>query len=206
MSRVSLPVLCISVFSVIMSFSAAAMEPLEVSDRFWKAMQARDRDQVNLWIEARSRTMTPAPEALPETGAVTLKRTVIEGDEARVDTVVTPPDPSQPPASLQTLLRREAGEWKVDYAATVAQLTDGRGLAAGVRDLRVLSGDLNTRIDAVLDELQRDLPAVEKEFDDLKRELETRLPELRNRLEEFSRRIDESLNRPTTRKDLEKSI
>jgi hypothetical protein len=186
--------------------SATALEPQEVSDRFWTALRNRDRAALLETVDSASRAALPMPAGLPAVGTATIVRTVIEADTARAEASVAAVDPGGRPASVLTLLRRENGGWKVEYAPTVAQLAGGSDLAAGVRDLRSLSGEMNRRIDTVLQELERELPEVEKDFDELKRELETRLPELQDRLEEFSRRLEESLNDPTARRDRGNSI
>jgi len=199
---------CRLLFMMLLSISgsAAALEPQEVSERFWTALRNRDRAVLLQCVDSASRATLPMPAELPAVGSAKIVRTIIEGDTARTEVSVSAVNPGAAPVSVQTVLRREDGGWTVEYAPTVVQLDGGSKLAAGVRDLRSLSGEMNQRIDTVLQELERELPEVEKDFDELKRELETRLPELQDRLGEFSRRLEESLNDPAARRDRGNSI
>lgn len=180
------------------------MSPLEVSDGFWQGIKNRDTAAVSRYVTSASREsfkqQDPARSILP-IKQVTLGRTVIEGERAWIDTTVEVAGDKPFHMSVRTVLQQEDRQWKVDYNATVASITNDSDLGRALDDISKLSKQFTDKLNQSLDQAQKALPEIEREIGKIESELRQKLPELRQHMEELMRQLEEALgnkSRPET--------
>lgn len=171
------------------------MTPTEVAQAFWSAVQARDVDAVRALV-ANGAAQGVEPDRILPISGFSLGRTVIDGNRATVDTQVRLAGDHPIDVSIETRLLNEHGVWKVDYAATVASVSDGGQLAGVLAEIRRLGRQFSGEMDRSLDELQRSLPQIEREIRALEEAFRSQIPELHRQLEEFAREMDKALKEP----------
>jgi len=183
---------------------AANPSPMEVSEGFWKGVKEKDAAAVSRYVTSESleslEQQDPARKILP-IKQVTLGRTVIEGERAWIDTTVEVADDAPFHLSVRTVLQQENRQWKVDYNATVASITNDSAVGRVLGDLSVLSRQFTDKLNQSLDQAQKALPEIEREIGKIESELRQSLPELRQRMEELMRQLEKALGngkRPET--------
>ena len=181
---------------------AANLSPMEVSDKFWTAVKNRDGQVISRYVTSGSRDSLNnhdlEQDILPINN-VSFGKTVIDGEQAWVDTdvIIAGNDPFHLP--LKTVLLMENRQWKVDYDKTVAAVSKSSSVARVLGELNNIGDQFNEKLNQSLDEIERTLPEVQKELEKIEDNMRERLPELRQRLEEFMRQLEEALgNRKET--------
>lgn len=175
---------------------AANLSPMEVSDKFWTAVKNRDGRMASGYVTSGSleslKQQDLDQDILPINN-VSFGKTVIDGEQAWVDTdvVIAGNDPFHLP--LKTVLLMENRDWKVDYDKTVASVSKSSSVARVLGELNNIGEQFNEKLNRSLDEIERTLPQVQKEIEKIEGNLREKLPELRQRLEEFMRQLEESL-------------
>ena len=197
-------VTCIIVLLVYGSGCAASPSPMEVSDGFWQGIKEKDAAIVSRYVTAESqeslKRQDPARNILP-IKQVALGRTVIDGERAWIDTTVEIADERPFHLSVQTVLQQEDRQWKVDYNATVAFITNDGDVGRALGNISKLSKQFTDKLNRSLDQAQKALPEIEKEIGKIESDLRQKLPELRQRMDELMRRLEEDLGdktRPAT--------
>ena len=191
-----------TVFLLVMvgSGCAANPSPLEVSDGFWKGVKDKDTAAVSRYVTTGSleslKRQDPARNILP-IKQVTLGRTVIDGERAWIDTTVEVADDKPFHLSVQTVLQQENRQWKVDYNATVASITNDSDVGRVLGDISALSKHFTDKLNQSLDQAQKALPEIEREIGKIEGNLRQKLPELRQHMEELMRQLDEALGNKT---------
>ena len=192
---------CMGIMAIIFllainSGCAANLSPQEVSEGFWKGVKEKDNAAVSRYVTTASqeslKQQDPADKILPIKQA-TLGRTVIEGEYAWIDTTVEVADERPFHMSLQTVLQRENQQWKVDYDATVASITNDSDIGRVLGDISVLSKQFTDKLNQSLEQAQKALPQIEREIGKIEEDLRQKLPELRQRMEELMRQLEEAL-------------
>src|SRR5690606_38862170 len=97
---------------------------------------------------------------------------------------------------IDTVLVREGGGWRVDYAASTALARRDGELGQMLSGIRRFSELLTRGIERSTEELERSLPRLERELSGLEAEIKRQLPELRRRLERFERELRRALEPP----------
>jgi len=181
-----------SSFVLFASGCVAKLTPMQVSEKFWQAVQNNDADAARHFVtkDARHRDLTDNILPLEE---VTLGRTVIDGEQAWVDTTVVISADKPFTLPLKTVLLQENERWKVDYDATVASVTKGSHAARIISGISELSRKFSDELDRSMDDIQRSLPELQKELEKLEDNLRKSLPELRQQMQEFLRQLEEAL-------------
>lgn len=172
------------------------LSPLEVSERFWTAVQQGDTQAMQRHIaSATAAEQASAEDILPVTG-VEFGRTVIDGERASVETTLTLGDSYPYRLPIKTQLLQEKQVWKVDYDATVAVIHhDGRA-AVLLDTIQRINEALSRQLQESLVELEGLMPLLQRELAILEQSLKDSLPELRRQLEEALRELEKSLPVP----------
>ena len=186
----------VTVLVVFNAACAANPSPMEVSDGFWKGIREKDAAAVSRYVTAASleslKNEDPATYILPIKD-VTLGRTVIDGEHAWIDTTVEVADERPMHLNLQTILQQENRQWKVDYNATVASITQNSDIGRVLGDIGELSKQFTDKLNQSLDQAQRALPQIQREIGKIEGNLKQRLPELRQRMDELMRQLEKAL-------------
>ena len=189
-----------SVFLICTAFfipgCAANLSPMEVSDKFWTAVKNRDGQAAAGYVTSGSletlKKQDMDQDILPINN-VSFGKTVIDGEQAWVDTDVeiAGNDPFNLP--LKTVLLMENRQWKIDYDKTVASVSKTNSVARVLGELNNIGDQFNKKLDQSLDEIERTLPQVQKEIEKIEENMREKLPELRQRLEEFMQQLEDAL-------------
>lgn len=172
------------------------LSPLEVSERFWTAVQQGDMQAVEHHSAAGTVDRRIDFEDMLKVTAVEFGRIIIDGDRAVVETTAMIGNDRTYDLPLKTYLRQEQATWKVDHDATLAVLY-GDGSAAILFDtIQRFSETLSRQLRESLTELQGLVPLLERELAELERSLKDSLPELRRQIEEALREFERSLPAP----------
>ena len=171
----------------------SSLTPVEVSDGFWTAVKSRDNQSIRKYIASESRNEDDLTGNLLRINSYALGRTVIDQGQAWVDTTVeiSGNDPFKVP--IKTVLLQENNQWKVDYAATVAPISNSSDVARLLGNLNELGIQFADKLNQSLGEMQKAMPEVQKELEKIEESLKQKLPELQQRMEEFMRQLEEAL-------------
>ena len=178
---------------IILSGCVTNLSPIEVSEKFWTAVKNKDSTTVRRYISSNGNEKNELTENILPLDEISLGRTIIDGEEAWVDTevVIAGDEPFRLP--LKTVLLKENQQWKVDYDATVASITKGSSVARVMGSLADLSSQFAKELDRSLDEIQKTLPEVQREIEKIEDSVKQQLPELKERLEEIIKQLEEAL-------------
>lgn len=172
------------------------LSPLEVSERFWSAVQRGDAQEVQQHSIAGTIGRPVSSADMLTVTEVDFGRTIIDGDRATVETVVMVGRDQPYRLPLKTYLEQQQHAWKVDYDATMGPI-HGDGSAAILFDaISRINEALSRQLQESLTELQDLVPLLERELADLERSLRDSLPELRRQLEDALREFEKSLPAP----------
>ena len=198
MSRPVIFFVSICVWTFFVSACVPRLTPIQVSEKFWQAVQENDADAARHFVteDARNRDLTDNILPLEE---VTLGRTIIDGDQAWVDTTVVISADKPYHLPLKTVLLRENERWKVDYDATVASVSKGSHAARVISGISELSRRFSEELNRSMEDIQRSLPELQKELEQLEGNLRRELPELREQMREFLRQLEEALGQDKDR-------
>jgi len=174
------------------------LNPMQVTQRFWQAVEAQDRGAVRLFVTRESVEAVRAADGILPLSTTGFGKTTIEGERAQVETTVALAGDKPVPVPLKTYLRQEDGRWKVEYQQTVGALSERGDLAAWLARLREFNQQFSRQVDRSIEDLQRALPEIEREFKQFEESVNEQIPALKEELEEFGRKLEEAL------KDLER--
>ena len=179
-----------------LSGCARPLPPQDVADRFWRAVITQHPAKIRRYVrEENQATLKDDPEILP-VSEFELGRVVIDGESATIETRITL-DADKPVAlKIDTELVREGERWRVDYTATIDDISTQSQLAQVIGQIENIGGAIADGIDKSVDEMKKMLPEIERQLSRIEAEIKQRMPELRERLEEFSKSIEESLKLP----------
>lgn len=169
------------------------LPPVEVSERFWTAVQNKDAGTVHKYISSEAHAQNDLTANLLPIDRFTLGKTIIDGEMAWVDTTVVISGDQPFTVPLKTVLLQENKQWKVDYDATVSSISGGNDLARLLGHLNDLGIQFSDQLNRSLVEMQKALPEVQKELEKLEENMKQKLPELQQQLEEFVRQLEEAL-------------
>lgn len=179
-----------------LSACSRPLPPEDVADRFWRAVTAQSAGKIRRYVRAADRAALAGDPSILPVSSHALGRIVIEGDEATVETEVTLDGDHPVTVNVDTVLVREDAHWRVDYEATVDDISTQSELARVIDQIENFGDALKDGIDKSVDEMKRVVPEIEKQISRIESEIEQRVPELRERLEEFSKQIEEALKLP----------
>jgi len=167
--------------------------PVEVAGQFWHAIRYGDLNELRRTVTSEFSRQEDLINDLHPVGAVTLGKTVIDGDKAWVDTDVEIRAADNPTITLKTVLVKEKNHWKVDYHASTALISRDNNLARVIGSMRELGDQIAGQLDEVIGEIQEAIPEVQGELEKLEKHIQSQIPILKEKFEEFSRELEETL-------------
>jgi hypothetical protein len=190
-------IIAVLVISLAMPGCAANLTPIEVSQYFWTAVQNRDNQAIRKYISSASPKDNDLTAYILPVSSFALGRTVIDKEQAWVDTTVEIAGEEPFSLPIKTVLLQENRQWKVDYTATVASISSSSNVARILGSLNDLGIQFADKLNRSLGEIQKTLPEVQKELEKIEESMKQKLPELQQRMEEFMRQLEEALgNKP----------
>jgi len=187
----------IFIMSVVVSGCATSLSPIEVSQHFWTGVQNRDSQTIRKYITSDTPRDGDLTTNILPVSNFTLGRTIIDKDQAWVDTTVDIAGEEPFSLSIKTVLLQENQQWKVDYTATVASISSSSDVARILGNLNDLGIQFTDKLNQSLGEIQKTLPEVQRELEKIEESMKQKLPELQQRMEEFMRQLEEALgNKP----------
>ncbi|MCB1745791.1 MAG: hypothetical protein H6977_05525 [Gammaproteobacteria bacterium] len=169
------------------------LAPQDVADRFWRAVVAGQPAKTRRYVLTRDRDQIEQGEELLPISRYALGRIVIDGDNASVATEITLDGDQPVTLDIDTVMAREQGQWRIDYEATVAEISARGELAQIIQQIGAIGDTLKQGVEQSVDEMKRALPTIESELRRLEGEIKQRVPELREKLDAFSRSLEEAL-------------
>ncbi len=175
---------------------ARPLPPQDVADRFWRSVMTQHPAKIRRYVREQDRAaLKDDPEIMP-ISEFELGRTVIDGESATIETRITLDADKPVPLNIDTVLVREGERWRIDYAATIDDISTQSQLAQVIDQIEAFGGALKDGIDKSVEEMKKVLPQIERQLSRIEEEIKQGVPELRERLEEFSKSIEESLKAP----------
>ncbi len=177
------------------------LSPIEVSERFWTAVQDKDQRAIRKYVSSSTLEKDDLTEDILPLDEISLGRTVIDGEQAWVDTevIISGDNPFNLP--IKTVLLRENKQWKVDYDAPMHSISRGSSVARVLGSIANLSEKFSNELNRSLDEIQKIIPEVEEEIGKIEENVRKKLPELRKRIEEILQQLEEALGNIGNKKE-----
>lgn len=181
---------------------AGVSSPDLVADQFWLAVQAQDERGVRSHSTEASQKAVDVSNGRWRNIKVVFGEIRIKGADAKVETIVTFPDPTaESSTTFNTILRKEQDRWKVDYSETMAAAADLNPWSGITKQLEEFGSEFSKKIDDALSELQKELPELQNEVEklgdsflkDLEQSLEQQLPEIQKRIDTLEEALDKAL-------------
>jgi predicted nuclease with TOPRIM domain len=135
-----------------------------------------------------------------------LGRMVIEGDRAEIETRVEMAGDTPMNLQLTTVLVRAGSVWRIDYEATVRDISRDSELAKILEQLRQLGARVGADLNRSIDELKNAIPKLESELSKIEKDIRAQVPELRKRLEELAKELRAPPPGSTTHRDYRRAI
>lgn len=184
------------VTAMLVAACARDLQPQEVADRFWRAVVAGQPAKTRRYVTAEARERAGSSEDLLPVAGYALGRIVIDGERAAVATHVTLAGDQPVTLDMDTVLVREDGRWRVDYEATVAEISSRSELARLMQQIGKLGETLEDGVRQSVEDMKQVLPAIQGELERFESDIRQRVPSLREKLEAFSRELERALRQP----------
>jgi len=183
--------------------------PDDVARQFWEAVARQDEEGARCYVTEAGQKKIDLSRGRWRDAVVSFGEIRIEGDDASIETrIVLPGQKEAPPVELQTVLRRENGQWKVDYGKTVESLAARNPFTDLVKELKRFSEQMSGNVDRALSDLEKNLPQIDRELKGLGgsvgKALQKTIPELQNGLEAFMQALEETAEEARKRKERER--
>ena len=178
--------------------------PIDVAEGFWRAVKDKDTKAIQKYSTNNSLKEDEPGENILPLDEITLGKTVIDGETAWVDTMVTISGDKPFTIPLRTELIRENKRWKVDYDATIKLVSQGGAVSNVINSIRNMSKDLAEELNQSMEEMQKAIPEVTEELNQSMEEIQKTIPEVVEEVE----KIEESLleHVPELKKQIEEFI
>ena len=182
-----------------------ANEPIDVAESFWYAVQKGDIKKLKRTLTKESLQREELMKNLLPIGKVELSRTVIEGENAWVTTSIEVTADRTFVLPARTVLIKEGRNWKVDYDATMTNLSMGSSVARIMSSVQDIGKSIERQIGQVLGDLEREMPEIEHEIDKqsekIEQEMESQLSGFREWLRNLSEQISEAFKDPAPQEE-----
>lgn len=167
--------------------------PQETAQYFWDAMKVQDVENGRKYATTSTRTLIDTSDEQFKDAVVTFGKIIIDGDITTIDTSVRlQKHGTETTIPLQTILKKEDGEWRVDYAQTKETIKEDDTFSDIAKKLEALGGKLSERMDEAFGEIKQKMPEYEEKMKQVG--------------EAASKKLDEALQRYVTeiKKGIEK--
>lgn len=187
--------------------------PQEVALHFWDAMKVQDVENARKYATTSTRTLIDTSNEQFKNAVVTFGKIIIDGDSTTIETTVrTQKNGDETPIPLQTILKQEHGEWRVDYAQTKKTIKEDDAFSDIAKNLEALSGKLSERMDEALGEMKQKMPEYEEKIKEvgaaaskkLDEALQRYVTEIKKGMEKLGGILDEVLKKESEKGQQEK--
>ncbi len=192
----TLPILLVATLAGLLGACAEQLTPQDVADRFWRAVVTRHPGKIQRYVVQADRKLLDGEAELLPIAHYKLGRVVIDGEAASIETRVTLDGDTPVPLQIETRLVRENDRWRVNYQATVDEISANSKLAQVIGQISALGETLKDGLEQSVDDMNRALPAIEAEISRIESQIKQHMPELRRKLELFSEQIKDALKAP----------
>lgn len=194
LGRFRLGWVCVAIVTItFMSGCYTDKPPQEVARHFWEAIKIQDMENARKYATTSTRTLIDTSNGQFKDAVVTFGRIIIDGDSTTIETMVrVQKKGTETHIPLQTILKQEHGEWRVDYAQTKETIKEDDAFSDIAKKLEALGGKLSERMDEALGEIKQKMPEYEEK--------------MKKAGEAASKKLDEALQRYVTeiKKGMEK--
>jgi hypothetical protein len=167
--------------------------PIDVSEGFWRAVKDKDITAIEKYSTEDSLTGDELSENILPLDEIILGKTVIDGDEAWVDTTVTISADKPYSLPIKTVLIRENKQWKVDYQATMKWVSKGSSVYSVINGIKNMTDELAAELSQSMEDIQKAIPEIKKEVERIEESLLEHVPELKKQVEEFVKDLEEAI-------------
>lgn len=178
--------------------------PQEVAQYFWDAMKVQDIEGARKHSTMETRNLMTAPDEQLRDVNVKFGKILIDGNTATIETIVhMQRNGTETTLPSQTILKREDGEWRVDYQQTKKGLEGSDSPADIAEDVQKLGQKISNHMDKALDEVKQKIPeyteqvkklgeAASKKMDEA---WQRQVTEIKKIMEEFGKILDQTVKK-----------
>jgi len=170
-----------------------SLYPIDVAEGFWRAVKDKDTKAIQKYSTNNSLKEDEPGENILPLDEITLGKTVIDGETAWVDTMVTISGDKPFTIPLRTELIRENKRWKVDYDATIKLVSQGSAVSNVINSIRNMSKDLAEELNQSMEEMQKAIPEVTEELNQSMEEMQKAIPEVTEELNQSMEDIQKTI-------------
>lgn len=203
--------LCFTLFVPVLTLGGctSTKSPEVVTEHFWQAIQAGNEGNVRAVSTKASENIVDLSNSRWRNIKVAFGETRIRGVDAQVETTaIFSESGSQSAENFNTVLKKEYGEWKVDYPETMAGIENNDPLFRIQKQLEKFGIEFSNKFDSTISEIQKDLPKHQKEIEEmgntllkeLEQSLEHELPKVQKLLENLKDSFDKALEETLRKK------
>ena len=170
-------------FLLLLAVAITGCEPVKTPEQvtlaFWRALSEVDLPEAESYLSEDSRgILTPSSLPAIKNASIETGRIIIDGNRATVKTQIRQENSTGSIPAFQTALVQENEHWKIDYKQTLNNIS-GNVFGGFFKSLENIGNKLN-------EQLEKQLPIIEKGFDAFGKELE-------KQVDEFGRQLDKAL-------------
>lgn len=161
------------IYILLLLYGCQSATPEEVTTKFWRALASGQIENAkNQTTQDSQRFVNLQEQEIDKNSAIKTGEAVVNDLNASVETTINRNDK---PVSFNTVLLKENGNWKVDYQQTHTNIA--------MAPLDGIAKSLQKLGDTVTDQLEEQVPLIEKEMESLGNELKEQIDEFGRALE-----------------------
>jgi len=191
--KITIQLIFLSFICLFITGCDEGLYPIDVSEGFWRAVKDKDINAIEKYSTEDSLTGAELSENILPLDEIVLGKTVIDGDEAWVDTTVTISGDKPYTLPIQTVLIRENKQWKVDYQATMKWISKGSSVYSVINGIKNMSKALAEELNQSMKDIQKAIPEIKEEVERIEETLMEHVPELKKQVEEFVEDLEEAI-------------
>ncbi len=173
------------------------LTPQQVAEQFWLAVEKHDVQRIQKLTAKGTISSGDISRHLLPIRNVSFAKTIIDGEQAEVETEVEVMSDKPLRVPLKTLLVQQDDIWLVDYNSTVAAVRVESSLAKLLDKLRIFSDEVKDQVNDSIHQFEQKVPEIERKLEEAEGMLKEKIPEIREQVEEFTRQLEELLKRPS---------
>jgi len=191
--KITIQLIFLSFICLFITGCDEGLYPIDVSEGFWRAVKDKDINAIEKYSAEDSLTGAELSENILPLDEIVLGKTVINGDAAWVDTMVTISGDKPYTLPIQTVLIRENKQWKVDYQATMKWISKGSSVYSVINGIKNMSKALAEELNQSMKDIQKAIPEIKEEVERIEETLMEHVPELKKQVEEFVEDLEEAI-------------
>lgn len=205
-----------ALFIISISGCYAEKPPQEVTQKFWRAIVVQDIENARKYTTKATRGLVDVPSTAQfRSATITFDKITIYNNTTAIETnlQVYKNDTETTVIPLQTILKQEDGEWKVDYQETRESIVHPDTVSDIAKDLQKLGKKLSDHMDEALEEVRQKIPEYEEKLRKLgvaasrkmEEAVQRQLSEIKKGIEELGNILDEVLKKEENSSDEQES-